>query len=1029
MLTEHILPEASHQRSRSGSKDTSNSMNPTNPTPRKDDKRPINHASTSIQRFHIQRPTEQQSRFQSPTPQLTNSNQASASSSRFSSPASQGTNTTRIYNPPPIASPLPKELRDRWRVVNTSAGTGSSDTSRAASVQGSPQHSSPTLKRKYEAISVIGNSNNISRNWSAVSTSHAQPAPIAPGPGSANSIASNPPQLPVRREVTTNAPSVATSPSPASLFVSKGISTPYQTTIVPKEKGYLSSSYLSTQLGTSSEAQHQTHPSSEKTNAFLPKTSKRSDSRSVSRQDSNGLVNGVLEPPSLASGNRRTMPLLGPLRQDEHQAGAPTVPDDTSVQQFYPERTEHSVLTGKRHPKDIQQMEDSPSDYESDCFEDYDPFDDVPELLEALEKRDRTRIEIRLPVSSTSQYKPAKKISRPKPDESRLPYLSPETRSYFREGNIPYLDSMIGHRIHVSFSEQEARAVWQTAYIICPNLAKEDFFTEEKFSVQVGIKVLAGFLKSSEFSRSKKYETLMSIASEVVLDHPRRKEEDVHRYIIEVIQKGDPILRPQDIVIVSKDKPDREKSWSSLILARQCTEGMWARKHLTSHAHVQSVGSRKALRLLRPFRTFTEGSSDVVDCAWDSSGRNFALACTTYNDMYNRVGNLMLGNIDGPIKFLCGHKTRRPTNQGNIAILGPYLHSTVSSVDFSGDSLFSSGFDNTVKIWDKNDKLLRRSVLFDSPVVRMKMSGLFPNTGTVCLQGGGVVIFRSSLDYSEEPESRHVISARYDFLEPASVVWVNGVAGRKGWVFVGYENKESDKRQPNAYLGDLRLFDAEHGQEVQEIRPGSTRQFDVNLDESGSFLITGAIVGAARGPTLDTHSFVRVYDIERSPRKTLELSCQHKDINKVTMSPCRRYVTSSGTNGKSYLWDIRRGSDPLHELGHGDSRTPLSPDRDREEVDTGVTFASWVADGGLFVTGSSDGIVKVWDPARADPFLYNLATFDDPVMTGAFSPAGDCLMIGETTGKATLLSYMGRHGPPEPFVQDRTMLAPTASEG
>lgn len=710
--------------------------------------------------------------------------------------------------------------------------------------------------------------------------------------------------------------------------------------------------------------------------------------------------------------------------QDDYEVEAPTELDDTSAQQLCPEKREPGP-TGQRHPRDTSQIKDSDGDDDgdSDCFEEYDPFDDVSELREALEKSERTRNENRLPISSSSQDKPPRKFFKTKPDESRWPYLSPEARSYFRDGNIPYLDSMIGHRLHVSFSDQEARKVWHTAYIFCLRFAKEDF------SVGVGIKALAGLLESSELPRNEKYETLSSIASEAVLDLPRRKKEDVYRYITEVIEtRHRPLSRPHEIGIVPKDKPDSGKSWSSLIFARQCTEGMWARRHPTSHAHVQRIGSRKALRFLQPFRTFTEGSSDVVDCAWDSSGQNFALACTTYNDMYNRVGNLMLGSVDGPIKFLCGHRTRRPPNQGNVAILDPYLHSTVSSVDFSGDLLFSGGFDNTVKIWDKNDKILQRSLAFEAPVVRMKMSGLFLNTGTICLQDGRVVIFRPRLNHSDGPDSYHVISARHDFLEPASVLWVNGAAGRKGWVFVGYENKESDKRRPNAYLGDLRLFDAEHGTEVQEIRPGSTRQFDINLDESGSFLITGAIVGAARGPTPDTHSFVRVYDIERSPRKTLEFSCQHKDINKVTMSPCRRYVTSSGTNGKSYLWDIRRGAEPLHELGHGESRTPLSPDRDREEVDTGVTFASWVADGGLFVTGSSDGIVKVWDPARADPYLYDLATFDDPVMTGAFSPDGDCLMIGETTGKATLLSYMGRHGPPEPFVQDRTMLAPIASE-
>ncbi|KAK6339458.1 hypothetical protein TWF718_008871 [Orbilia javanica] len=983
-----------------------------NSASRKDDKHPINHQP------HSQRPADQHSRFQSLAPQLIRSNQASASapasasSSRFSSPASQGSNNTRFHNHPPTASPLPKEFRDKWRVVNTSSSAGNSNSERTTGIESSLYSpSTHTLKRKFEAVTVVGN--QISRNWTVVRTSHAEPAPTVPGPGLANRITPNPPQLPIHRKFATTAPPVPPAPSRAPPLVSKGVSTPYQLPSRPKDR-QTSNGNLNTPSITALRATQQTHNSFQETKTFRLNTPKQKDSWSATKRDCDGLINGLSEPSLLGGGHKSIMPFW-PLPQDGYQDGSPAVSDS--------EKEEPSGLTGQSYPGYISQAEYSNSESESDRFEEYDPFDDVSELREALERREKTRSEGRLPISSDSQRRTPKRLSKAKPDESRRPYLSSEARSYFRDGNIPHLDSMIGHHIHVAFSDQEALKVWRTAYLMCISFAKEDF------SIAVSIKALTGFLKSSEFSRNEKYEIISSIASEAVLDLPRREEGDVCRYIAEVVTACDgPQFRSQEIRVVPKDKPASGMSWSSLLLARQCAEDMWARGHHTSHAHVQTIGSRKALRFLQPFRTFTEGSSDVVDCAWDSSGRNFALACATYNDTYNRVGNLMLGSVDGPIKFLCGHKTRRPLNQGNNAILDPYLHSTVSSVDFSGDLLFSSGFDKTVKIWDKNDRLLRGSLAFEAPVVRLKMSGLFPNTGTVCLQNGRVVIFRSHLNSSDESDSRHFISARHAFLEPASISWVNGAAGRKGWVFVGYENQGSDKRQPNGHLGDLRLFDAEHGTEVQEIRPGSTRQFDINLDESGSLLITGAIVGTARGPTLDTHSYVRVYDIERSPRKTLEFGCQHKDINKVTMSPCRKYVTSSGTNGKSYLWDIRKGGDPLHEFGHGESRTPLSPDRDREEVDTGVTFASWAADGGLFATGSSDGIVKVWDPARADPFLYDLAMFDGPVMAGAFSPDGDCLMIGETTGKATLLSYMGRHGPPEPFVQDRTMLAPIASE-
>ncbi|KAK6523907.1 hypothetical protein TWF281_001872 [Arthrobotrys megalospora] len=805
--------------------------------------------------------------------------------SRFSSPGSQGTTVTRFHNPPSIASPLPKEFSDRWRVVDTSLNSRSSTSDRTTGINGSP-----ALKRKFAAIA-----GNILQSGSPAGTSHGQAAPIAPGPGSANRTASNSPQQLVRREVTTKSPSIPPSPLPPPLPVSKGITDSQQPTTKHRDK---------ISLGTPSSTRvvkaKQPRPSPQTTNTPQSNPSKHSVSGLVSTQGRDGLTDGSLGPSLLVRGSEPTMPLW-PLPQEEYEVEAPSVSTDTpgqgpyaekrnqprtSATKTYPSRNNNALpIIGpipncRKHPKDRQDAKD---DCDSDCFEEYDPFDDVSELREALEKQEKTKNERQLPIFNGPQDEPPEKSLKSKPNESRRPYLLSETRSYFRDGNIPNLDSMIGHLLHVSFSEQEARRVWLTAYLICCRFVKEDF------SIGIGITALRRFLESSECSRNEKHVTILSIASEAASYLPDRNEDDVYRYIVEVIAANNGhLLQPQTIKVMPKHKPHAETSWSSLLLARQCTEGMWIRRHPTSHAEIQAIGSQKSLRFLQPFRTFTEGSSDVIDCAWDSSGQNFALACTTYNDMYNRVGNLMLGSVDGPIKFLCGHKTRRPPNQGNAAILDPYLHSTVSSVEFSGDLLFSSGFDNTVKIWDKNDRGLRRSLAFESPIVRMKMSGVFPNTGAVCLQNGDVVIFRPHLGDADEDDACHILHANQDFLEPASALWVNGAGGRKGWVFVGYENKESDKRQPNAHLGDLKLYDAVKGVEVQEIRPGSTRQFDISLDESGSFLVAGAIVGPARGPTPDTHSFIRVYNIRESVRKTLEFSCRHRDINKVTMRYVRR---------------------------------------------------------------------------------------------------------------------------------------------
>ncbi|KAF3926723.1 hypothetical protein ABW21_db0205043 [Orbilia brochopaga] len=679
----------------------------------------------------------------------------------------------------------------------------------------------------------------------------------------------------------------------------------------------------------------------------------------------------------------------------------------------------------KHHIENAQPI-DGEDGCDSDCFSEYDPLDDVEEVRVALKKLETTGKHIATPKDQSSQMPVKLNLSNrnEKFDTSRRPYLNHQARTQLRKIELyPDFDSLAGSLVHISFSRSEAHHVWSAAYLACLE------FATGTFSIDAGISALQAFAYSEQ-PLGEKHEIMDSVTATAALKLPGRTPQDVANYIADVLgSKVDPLADVKKITISLRrtQKKPSSWSWSELAFARSLDDG-WSLKSLPrSHAEIRSIQLQKSLEFIQPFRVFAEGSSDVVDCAWDATGENFALGCTTYSDMYNRPGNLMLGNTKGEIKFMCGHQTVRPPNQGNEAILDPYLHSTVTSVDFSHGLLYSGSYDSTIKIWDVKQRQLQRSLKFSAPIVAMKMNKKIENVGAACVQNGDFVIFRHSSD-RDQSDACQKFPASNERFEGSSVLWSNAKS-RTGWVFVSYDNKESDRREPTAQAGDLRLFDAVHGVEVGSIKPGSTRQFDICLDASEQLLVAGAVSGPARALTPNTFSHVRVWDLRTALRRILEFGCQHKDINKVTISPCQSYITSSGTNGKSYLWDVRYGSEPLHVLEHGDSKTPLSPERDREDADTGVTFASWAtADGGLFITGSSDGLVKVWDPTRADPFLHNLAAFDDPVMSGAFSPDGTALIIGETTGKATLLSHAGRHGPPEDFVQDRSMLAPSASE-
>lgn len=83
---------------------------------------------------------------------------------------------------------------------------------------------------------------------------------------------------------------------------------------------------------------------------------------------------------------------------------------------------------------------------------------------------------------------------------------------------------------------------------------------------------------------------------------------------------------------------------------------------------------------------------------------------------------------------------------------------------------------------------------------------------------------------------------------------------------------------------------------------------------------------------------------------------------------------------------------------------PSGPNSDLEAEDSGVTFAKWGPYDRHLYTGGSDGILKVWDVTKGDPFVQDIVTLDAQIMSAAFSPAADMLLVGVASGKATLLS-------------------------
>lgn len=83
------------------------------------------------------------------------------------------------------------------------------------------------------------------------------------------------------------------------------------------------------------------------------------------------------------------------------------------------------------------------------------------------------------------------------------------------------------------------------------------------------------------------------------------------------------------------------------------------------------------------------------------------------------------------------------------------------------------------------------------------------------------------------------------------------------------------------------------------------------------------------------------------------------------------------------------------------------PDLPLELADSGVKFAAWGQSPNRFYTGSSDGVVKVWDITQAkSTFLRDILKAQGGIACGVFSNDFMQLLIGDATGHLHLIQAL-----------------------
>ncbi|KAM0391217.1 hypothetical protein ACHAQC_007401 [Fusarium culmorum] len=497
----------------------------------------------------------------------------------------------------------------------------------------------------------------------------------------------------------------------------------------------------------------------------------------------------------------------------------------------------------------------------------------------------------------------------------------------------------------------------------------------------------------------------------------------------------------------------RASRFSSLLMAREISGNQGFQR------------TRQYLNFQQEFNTLREDDMEVVaeftNCAGDVttgtwiSNESFLCGTTTHSDthnqQYNKPGNLLLCSASqGTLRAFPDHRIPRPrvekgenSTEAMRQSQDPWLYSSVVSSDYNveDDLAYTSSFDKTVKIWR-----------VDPQGVHMEVIATWQHTGNVNFvaaakdRSGRVATAADSptdavriytVERGNEANSTYQTfscsrtdaegSDKWAYF-PATMQW-GRAKGCQHLLLVGYSPRsltgdDTEIPEDKRTSGEIILWDAEQGMRINVFTASTANVFEVAWHPTLQSFIAATTpnslsVSARKVKTL-IHIFQR--DKERlgggGYAQYQSLDCYASDINELTFvpnSPRHAYVSAACTDGKVYIWDTAQGDKPIHTLSHGKPIEEYYGDREKE--DTGVKFTAWNTTLDRFYTGSSDGVVKVWNIRRLrEPFVRDILTAPGPIAWGGFSPDTSKLAIGDATGRCFILSIDDRDAPESHFM-------------
>ncbi|KAH6885925.1 hypothetical protein B0T10DRAFT_444265 [Thelonectria olida] len=529
---------------------------------------------------------------------------------------------------------------------------------------------------------------------------------------------------------------------------------------------------------------------------------------------------------------------------------------------------------------------------------------------------------------------------------------------------------------------------------------------------------------------------------------PGRTEEDLKNFY-EDLRAGRAVPQSKALILSAGQDVDdqrgramRASRVSALLLAREMegNMGFGRTRQLVNFQNELTVALEDELEVVA---AFTNCAGDITTGSWVS---NASILCgttahsDTHNQQYNKPGNLLLcSTTDGTLRSVPDHRIPRPrvergenSTEAMRRSQDPWLYSSVVSSDYDEDHdlAFTSSFDKSVKVW-KVDHAGRH----------MECLATWPHAGNVnfviaAKDGSGRVatgadsaseavrVYTINRDNIAESTYHSFSYSRTDneFSDkwaycPATMQW-GRTDGTRHLLLVGYSprstrGEDHDIPEDKVNSGEITLWDAIKRERIPVLTASTANVFEVAWHPDLPRFIV-ATTPCSQNIDQGVRTQIHVFQKDKRDAGGLDiaygqfqsLDCRASDINEVTFVPNsvgHAYVTAACTDGNVYVWDTAQGDKAIHTLEHGKPLEEVYEDREKE--DTGVKFTAWGSSLDRFYTGSSDGVVRVWNVRnKFSPFVRDLLEAPGPISFGAFSPSKSKLAVGDATGRVFIFS-------------------------